>query len=167
MTHSPDTDLNRLVAAAPKTDRELDAAVAAVRYGPIEWRQCDQDPEAGYWYDVQQWGDEGELQPCYNWLDTDGPKKKGWRPEGIAETDRTNYWTVAPFVSSSPAAWGVLLEELKEQGYTVHMQTHRGMTNVKIIDLKAAYSGDADDTETGRAIAYAFLRVKRVLPEEA
>jgi hypothetical protein len=156
-----DADLNRAVAAAPKADRELDAAVAKARYGPIEWRQCRQDPESGHWYDVQQWEEEGDsLEPCYNWLDTQGPIEKGWTAEDIASTDRANYWYVAPFVSSSPAAWGALLQELAAKGsVSLSYIEERGQWFATVTREPAIYSG-WDAEQPGRAVAMAFLGSK-------
>jgi hypothetical protein len=109
--------------------------------------------------------------PCARYHETDAAEydsEIGWG--GWCYTCGKSISEVAPEptrVCTDPAAWGGLHNELKEAGYVIHMSTYQNVTTVKIVDLKAAYSGDADDAETGRAFAYAFLRVKRVLPEEA
>lgn len=96
---------------------------------------------------------------------------RGWTSQttthGETWFDGTQFLVRLPDVCGSPAAWGALLEECKAHGYSVNLSMHRGRTTVKIVDMKAWYSGDAEDAETGRAVALAFLRVKRVLEEEA
>lgn len=89
------------------TPRERDAAVAVALGFPVEWRWCARDPECGGWDEMQGMDEEDDnvqdyaanpdwysQQPCYNWLDTDGPKENGWAAEHLATASRRSHWRV-------------------------------------------------------------------------
>lgn len=66
--------------------------------------------------------------------------------------------TYPPDVCTDPAAWGALLNQLKDEGYDVELLIRPGLpANVRIRRPGALQSGYGTDTEIGRAVARAFL----------
>lgn len=108
--------------------REKDHVLAEFLGYTVEWRLCATDPECGAWEEIEwheekhQEGDElwGHhpvvRQPCYNWLDTDGPAQKGWTTEAIATTDRGHYWKVVKPYSTDYNAFRDVEDEIERRG---------------------------------------------------
>ncbi len=116
-------------------DREVDALLYEKLYNiSISWRLCATDPDTGRWEDIQ-WHEEAHkpgdvvwmhpaaLQPCYNWLDTDEPKKLGWTDDDITrERPGDMRWKVVPFYRTQIAdAWQVAGYFLSQEGFHISL----------------------------------------------
>lgn len=152
----------------------MDALVHIARYHiPIEWRLCARDPECEEWEEYERygntqegedvWGTPAEKHPCYNWLDTDEPKRHGWTAEQIAETDRNDRWKVVPFYSTDPRASRMVMRHSYMSGCAAwvecdgHTGFHAGCTNMY---GRFEAEGDTED----HAICRAFLKSQQAKP---
>lgn len=107
--------------------RQRDALVAEHVIGlrPIEWRLCYREPECGEWEDAeaaQTLHENIARHPCYNWLDTDEPKRAGWTDADIAETDRAHYWKVVPSYTLDYFEMRTILDAIEQRGLVERYQ---------------------------------------------
>lgn len=107
--------------------RELDAKLHTALFKvPVEWRLCEYAPDCGNLEEMQDYIERNEadgfhdqrecatLHPCYNWLDTDGPRENGWDLDSITEEDRRSRWHPVPEYSALIECAWLVVEKMSE-----------------------------------------------------
>lgn len=143
--------------------REIGAKLHAALFNvPIEWRlceECESGLEEVQWLIERNEADgfpeqreRATLHPCFNWLDTDGPKENGWDLDSITEEDRAYRWKPIPAYSEDIAAAWLVVEKIESLGYYVEV----GLCNAKYGSMKRAWCHVADYGEDGRFVGEAY-----------